>query len=60
LCDPNYRDIFVTESSEGSANYHPFENDKMGRRMLVALWNWRANLLQFDKLLSESKYNILT
>lgn len=60
LCDPNYRDIFVTESSEGSANYHPFENDKMGRRMLVALWNWRANLLQFDKLLSEKKYNILT
>jgi len=49
LCNNEYDEIFRTKSSSGGSKYNklPFENDYMGQRQLVALHNFRANLLLF-------------
>lgn len=62
LCNNEYDEIFRTKSSSGGSKYNklPFENDYMGQRQLVALHNFRANLLLFQDYIRtwQNKYNI--
>jgi len=62
LCNNDYDEIFRTKASMGGAKYNklPFENDYMGQRQLIALHNFRANLLLFSDYLNKWKkhYNL--
>jgi hypothetical protein len=49
LCNKNNKELYRTLLKD-KTNYNklPFENREMGIRMLISLWNWRANLLTFQ------------
>lgn len=61
LTSPWHRELMqisnTFKSSSGEdiiiKNITPFENDYMGARMYVSLWNFRANLLEFCNKLSK-------
>lgn len=75
LTDPRLADIYSTQAQntkhtdngdEAYINMLPFERDYMGSRMLVSMWNFRANLQRFlqeynrfltDNNLSEEQMN---
>lgn len=54
LCNSDMSDLFDTKASEEDlTDTFPFENREMGIRMLISLWNWRANLNNFSNRWNE-------
>ncbi len=61
LSNKTYRDVLQSvDPNNGKTNYFPFETEPMGWRMLISLWNFRANLTKFineiNIALSETGY----
>lgn len=49
LCNAHFSEFFSTESSNGNQNKLPVETKRLAIRQLVALHNFRANIIAFQK-----------